>query len=185
MNFVHLHLHTQYSLLDGLIKIGDLVSRVKELGMPGVAVTDHGSMMGVVKFYDQAIREGIKPIIGCEMYVTPGSRFDKESGARGNNLYHLILLAENNEGYKNLLQLVSKAHMEGFYYKPRADKELLREHADGIIALSSCLQGEIPTVLNSEGEKKPPRYSKSMLTFMERIHFSSRSRQTAFPNKTG
>ncbi len=160
MNFVHLHLHTQYSLLDGLIKIGDLVSRVKELGMPGVAVTDHGSMMGVVKFYDQAIREGIKPIIGCEMYVTPGSRFDKESGARGNNLYHLILLAENNEGYKNLLQLVSKAHMEGFYYKPRADKELLREHADGIIALSSCLQGEIPTVLNSEGEKRATQVLK-------------------------
>nr|NIO04288.1 PHP domain-containing protein [Pseudomonadota bacterium]NIS74481.1 PHP domain-containing protein [Deltaproteobacteria bacterium] len=154
MNFVHLHLHTQYSLLDGLIKISDLVKRVKELGMPGVAVTDHGSMMGVVKFYDQAIREGIKPIIGCELYLSQGSRFEKNSFEKGSNLYHLILLAENNEGYRNLLKLVSRAHVEGFYYKPRVDKELLREHSAGIIALSSCLQGEIPSVLQAAGQKK-------------------------------
>jgi DNA polymerase-3 subunit alpha len=154
MSFVHLHLHTQYSLLDGLIKISDLVKRVRELGMPGVAVTDHGSMMGVIKFYEQAVKEGIKPIIGCELYLCKGSRFERNSFEKGSNLYHLILLAENNEGYRNLLKLVSRAHVEGFYYKPRVDKELLREHSAGIIALSSCLQGEIPSVLQAEGQKK-------------------------------
>ncbi|RMG60830.1 MAG: DNA polymerase III subunit alpha [Deltaproteobacteria bacterium] len=154
MSFVHLHLHTQYSLLDGLIKMEDLVTRVKELGMPGVAVTDHGSMMGVIQFYEKALREGIKPILGCEIYVTPGSRFEKNTGAREEGLFHLILLAENNEGYRNLLKLVSRSHVEGYYYKPRVDRELLREHSKGLIALSSCLQGEVPVTISRSGMKK-------------------------------
>ncbi len=154
MSFAHLHLHTQFSLLDGLIKVEELVNRVKELGMPGVAITDHGSMMGAVQFYEKAIRAGVKPVIGCEVYVTPGSRFEKNSGVREEGLYHLVLLAENDEGYRNLIKLVSRAHVEGFYYKPRADKELLKEHSGGLIALSSCLQGEVPMTLSRGGKKK-------------------------------
>ncbi len=154
MSFVHLHLHTQYSLLDGLIRIRDLVKRIKELGMPAVAITDHGSMMGVVKFYEQCMKEGIKPIIGCEVYITPGSMKERGGEGRGKELYHLILLAENNEGYTNLLKIVSAAHVEGFYYKPRVDKNLLRKHSKGLIALSSCLQGEVSAILQREGRDR-------------------------------
>jgi DNA polymerase-3 subunit alpha len=152
--FVHLHLHSQYSLLDGTIKIRDLVRKAAELRMPAIAVTDHGGMMGTVDFYEKATQAGIRPIIGCEIYVAPGSRHERKAAQGDEKSYHLILLAESDEGYQNLIQLVSRAHVEGFYYKPRVDKEILREHAKGLIASSACLQGEIPRVLMQEGEEK-------------------------------
>ena len=145
--FVHLHLHSQYSLLDGAIKIEDLVRKVAGMGMSAVALTDHGGMIGTVDFYEKANQEGIKPIIGAEVYVTPGSRHDRKSTPGEERPHHLILLAESDEGYHNLIRLVSRGHVEGFYYKPRVDKEILREHAKGIIATSACLQGEIPVLL--------------------------------------
>ncbi|HEX7193016.1 MAG TPA: DNA polymerase III subunit alpha [Thermoanaerobaculia bacterium] len=147
MSFVHLHLHTEYSLLDGASRPEALAKRVAQLGMPACAITDHGNMFGAVEFYNAMKGEGVKPIIGCEMYVAYGSRFDKSSvedqqaDAGANN--HLIVLAANDTGYKNLVKLVSKGFVEGFYYKPRIDKELLREHREGLIVLSSCLKGEV------------------------------------------
>jgi DNA polymerase-3 subunit alpha len=152
--FVHLHLHSQYSLLDGTIKIEDLVRKVAEMGMPAVALTDHGGMIGTVDFYEKANRAGIKPIIGAEVYVTPGSRHDRKATPGEERPHHLILLAESDEGYRNLICLVSRAHVEGFYYKPRVDKEILREHAKGIIATSACLQGEIPVLLAQEEKER-------------------------------
>ena len=144
--FVHLHTHTEFSLLDGAARLRDLVKRAKELDMPALAITDHGTMFGVVDFYRMAKAEGIKPILGCEVYVAPRSRFQKE-GKRDDNQYHLVLLAENNKGYQNLMRLVSSGFLEGFYYKPRVDRELLEECREGIIALSACLAGEIPTLI--------------------------------------
>ena len=144
MDFVHLHVHTEYSLLDGSNKIKEYVSRVKELGMSSAAITDHGAMYGVIDFYEEAKAHGVKPILGCEVYVAPGSRFDKETTGGDDRYYHLVLLAENNEGYQNLMKIVSAGFTEGFYYRPRVDKEILKEHHEGIIALSACLAGEIP-----------------------------------------
>lgn len=142
-NFVHLHLHTEYSLLDGSIRLKDLFPLAREYGYDAVAITDHGTMHGVLHFYETALQQGIKPILGCELYVAPGSRFDKTAKGPKEAGYHLVLLAENNEGYKNLLKLVSLAQFEGFYYKPRVDKELLRRYNAGLIALSACLHGEV------------------------------------------
>lgn len=142
MNFTHLHVHTEYSLLDGSNKITELIARVKELGMDSVAITDHGVMYGVIDFYREAQKNGIRPIIGCEVYVAPGSRWDKE-GRENNRYNHLVLLAENNTGYHNLMKIVSRGFTEGFYYKPRVDKALLRQYSEGIIALSACLAGEV------------------------------------------
>lgn len=142
MNFTHLHVHTEYSLLDGSNKITELIARVKELGMDSVAITDHGVMYGVIDFYREAQENGIRPIIGCEVYVAPGSRWDKE-GREDNRYNHLVLLAENNTGYHNLMKIVSRGFTEGFYYKPRVDKALLRQYSEGIIALSACLAGEV------------------------------------------
>ncbi len=148
-NFVHLHLHSQYSLLDGAIKLDELVARAKEFKMPAIAVTDHGNMFGAIEFYTKAMAAGVKPIIGCEVYVAPGSRFTK-GNARGSSeaSYHLVLLCMNLTGYKNLCYLVSCAYREGFYYKPRIDWELLEHYNEGLIALSACLGGELPTLLN-------------------------------------
>ena len=143
MSFVHLHVHTEYSLLDGSNKIKEYVARVKELGMDSAAITDHGVMYGVIDFYKEARAQGIKPILGCEVYVAPGSRFDREISGGEDRYYHLVLLAENNEGYSNLMKIVSKGFVDGYYYRPRVDKELLREHHAGIIALSACLAGEV------------------------------------------
>ena len=144
MSFAHLHVHTEYSLLDGSNKIKECVARVKELGMNSVAITDHGCMFGVIEFYRAARAQGIKPILGCEVYVAPGSRFDKEAvGSGDDRYYHLVLLAENDEGYHNLMKIVSRGYTEGYYYKPRVDLELLREFHEGIIALSACLAGEV------------------------------------------
>ena len=147
MAFVHLHTHTEFSLLDGSNKITEYVKRVKELGMDSAAITDHGVMYGAIDFYKAAKAAGIKPVIGCEVYVAPGSRFDREPGVRDERYFHLILLAENNLGYQNLIKIVSKGFTEGFYYKPRVDVEILEKYHEGIIALSACLAGEIPRAL--------------------------------------
>ena len=143
MNFTHLHVHTEYSLLDGSNKINEYVARVKELGMNSAAITDHGVMFGCIDFYRAAKAAGIKPILGCEVYVAPGSRFDREIGQAEDRYYHLVLLAENNHGYENLMKIVSRAFVDGFYYKPRVDMDLLQEYHEGIIALSACLAGEV------------------------------------------
>ena len=147
MEFTHLHVHTEYSLLDGSNKIKEYVARVKELGMDSAAITDHGVMYGVIDFYRAAREVGINPILGCEVYVAPGSRFDREVGSGDDRYYHLVLLAENNQGYSNLMKIVSKAFVEGFYYKPRVDLELLEKYHEGIIALSACLAGEVARYL--------------------------------------
>ncbi|MEG1505371.1 MAG: DNA polymerase III subunit alpha, partial [Lachnospiraceae bacterium] len=143
MSFAHLHVHTEYSLLDGSNKIKEYVAQVKKLGMNSAAITDHGVMYGVIDFYRAAKAAGINPILGCEVYVAPGSRLDKEIGANEDRYYHLVLLAENNTGYQNLIKIVSKGFVEGYYYKPRVDLALLREYQEGIIALSACLAGEV------------------------------------------
>lgn len=148
MGFVHLHVHTEYSLLDGSNKITEYVARVKELGMDSAAITDHGVMYGVIDFYREAKKAGINPILGCEVYVAPNSRFDRELIGGDDRYYHLVLLAENNEGYANLMKIVSKGFVDGYYYKPRVDKELLREYHEGIIALSACLAGEVQRYLS-------------------------------------
>src|SRR5688572_28420023 len=147
MSFVHLHLHTEYSLLDGASRPDQLAKRVAQLGMPACAITDHGNMFGAVEFSDAMKKAGVKPIIGCEMYVAYGSRFGKagvedQAAAAGSN-NHLIVLAATDTGYKNLVKLVSAGYTEGFYYKPRIDKVLLRAHREGLIVLSSCLKGEV------------------------------------------
>ena len=147
MEFTHLHVHTEYSLLDGSNKIKEYVARVKELGMDSAAITDHGVMYGVIDFYRAARAEGINPILGCEVYVAPGSRFDREAGSGEDRYYHLVLLAENNQGYANLMKIVSKGFTEGFYYKPRVDLAVLKEYHEGIIALSACLAGEVARYL--------------------------------------
>ena len=144
--FVHLHVHTQHSLLDGAIRVSDLLKKCKEYNMDAVAVTDHGAMYGALEFYVKAKKNGIKPIVGCEFYIAPGSRTEKKSGDAG-PAFHLILLAMNYQGYKNLMKLSSIAQFEGFYYKPRIDKSVLEEHSEGLLALSACLHGEVPWYL--------------------------------------
>ncbi|MEK7679051.1 MAG: PHP domain-containing protein, partial [Deltaproteobacteria bacterium] len=142
-NFVHLHLHTQYSLLDGAIRPEALIALALEYRMPAVAMTDHGNIFGAVDFYQKAMARGIKPIIGCEVYVAPGSRSDRNTPSRGEAAFHLVLLVKNQKGYQNLCKLLTKAYLEGFYYRPRVDKELLKEMNEGLIALSACLHGEV------------------------------------------
>lgn len=164
MNFVHLHVHTEFSLLDGSSKIKEITKRAAELGMNSLAITDHGVMYGVIDFYRAAKANGIKPIIGCEVYVAPGSRFDKEQGAGEDRYHHLVLLAENQKGYENLVKIVSKGFVEGFYYKPRVDYEVLKEYHEGIIALSACLAGEVQRYLArglyEDGKKAALRYEE-------------------------
>jgi DNA polymerase-3 subunit alpha len=152
-DFIHLHVHSQYSLLDGAIRFEDLFDLAKKYRMDAVALTDHGNMFGAIEFYQKAIRHGIKPIVGCEVYVSPGSRFEKKAGERAEGTYHLTLLVKNRTGYFNLIKLVSLAYLEGFYYKPKVDKELLSQYNEGLIALSGCLKGEI-AVHAGRGEMK-------------------------------
>ncbi|MBR5738864.1 MAG: DNA polymerase III subunit alpha, partial [Lachnospiraceae bacterium] len=147
MSFTHLHVHTEYSLLDGSCKIKELVSRAKELGFTSLAITDHGVMYGVIDFYKACRAAGIRPILGSEVYVAPGSRLDREAGAGDERYHHLILLAENNQGYQNLIKIVSQGFKDGFYYRPRVDKETLRKYHEGLICSSACLAGEVQRFL--------------------------------------
>ena len=164
MDFAHLHVHTEYSLLDGAARIPELVARAKELGMTHLAITDHGNMYGVINFYRECKKQGVHPIIGCEVYVAPGSRFEKEVNQDEKRYNHLILLAENNTGYQNLMKLVSKGFTEGFYYKPRIDYELMEKYHEGIICCSACIAGIIPMYLNKglyeEAKKEAQRFEK-------------------------
>ncbi|UMZ74494.1 DNA polymerase III subunit alpha [Natranaerofaba carboxydovora] len=170
-DFVHLHVHTQYSLLDGASRVKELIEMVKEKNMNAVAITDHGVMYGVVDFYKEARAKGIKPILGSEVYVSPRTRFDKDPKIDSNQ-YHLVLLAENETGYKNLMKLVTKSYLEGFYYKPRVDTELLERHSEGLIALSACLGGEIPTsILKSDYEKAKEKAMQYKSIFGENNFF--------------
>src|SRR6185503_9301650 len=151
-DFVHLHLHTEYSLLDGACRLDRLVDKAHELKFSALAITDHGAMHGVVDFYKEAREKGVKPIIGCEVYVAPGSRLEKKAGnSGGRDVYnHLVLLAKDETGYKNLVKLTTAAHLEGYYYKPRIDKEILTAHKEGLIALSGCLASEIPESISKD-----------------------------------
>ena len=169
--FTHLHVHTEYSLLDGSSKIKELVHRAKELQMDSIAITDHGVMYGAIDFYKAAKAEGIKPILGCEVYVAPNSRFDREVVKGEDRYYHLVLLAENNQGYQNLMKIVSKGFTEGFYYKPRVDKEVLREYHEGVIALSACLAGEVASYLRKGFFEEAQKAALEMADIFGKDHF--------------
>src|SRR3954463_13939712 len=153
IEFAHLHLHAEFSLLDGACRIEELLDRAVELRMPAMAITEHGNMFSSIVFHDQARKRGINPILGCEVYVAPGDRRTK-SGTPGETANHLVLLAETDEGYHNLIKLVSSGYTEGFYYKPRIDKDLLAQHAKGLIGLSSCLKGEVATEIRSGRDRR-------------------------------
>ncbi len=169
-NFVHLHTHTEYSLLDGACRIDKLIERVKELGMNSIAITDHGNMYGTVKFYKEAIKQGIKPILGCEVYTAPRSRFDME-GRQDKDPGHLVLLAENNTGWHNLIKIVSAGFTEGFYYKPRVDAEILKKYSEGIIALSACLGGDIPSAILEGDNDKLKKYTETYIDIFGKDNF--------------
>lgn len=171
MSFTHLHVHTEYSLLDGSSKIKELIHQTKELGMDSIAITDHGAMYGVIDFYKAARTEGIKPIIGCEIYVTTGSRFDKDSRKGEHRYYHLVLLAENNTGYHNLMKIVSRGFTEGFYYKPRVDYEVLERYSEGLIALSACLAGEVATYIREDHYEKAKETALRLQDIFGKEHF--------------
>ena len=171
-SFVHLHLHTEYSLLDGSIRMKELMKKAAEFKMPAVAITDHGNLFGAIEFYQEAVRAGVKPIIGCEAYVAPGSHKDRP-GSRRDAAYHFTLLAENETGYRNLVKLVTTAHLDGFHYAPRIDKELLAERAAGLIGLSGCLAAEINSAIQANNIKKQNRAPQNIETFSGRKTFSS------------
>ena len=161
--FTHLHVHTEYSLLDGMSRIPLLVQRARELGMDSLAITDHGVMYGAIQFYLAAREAGIKPIIGCEIYIAPGSRFSRDASNKSH--YHLVLLAKDETGYRNLIQLTTKAHLEGFYYRPKVDRELLEQHSKGLIALSACPSGEVPGLVRdgrTEEAKQAARWYRQV-----------------------
>ena len=170
MPFTHLHVHTEFSLLDGASRIKDLIAATKELGMDSIAITDHGAMYGVIDFYKEAKKQGVKPIIGCEVYVAPGDRRDRQETG-GVRYYHLILLAENQTGYRNLVQLVSLANIEGMYYKPRVDKELLQKYHEGIICLSACIAGEIPRAILQDNREHAEALVQEYLGIFGRDNF--------------
>ena len=154
-DFVHLHLHTEYSLLDGACRLDRLMERARDLKFSSLAITDHGAMYGAIDFYKTARDHGIKPIIGCEVYVAPGSRLEKKQGSGTRDIYHhLGLLAKDETGYKNLIQLTTAAHLDGYYYKPRIDKEILAKHSQGLIAMSGCLASEIPDLIAKDQLQK-------------------------------
>src|SRR5437870_3648572 len=152
-SFVHLHLHTEYSLLDGAIRMKELMKKAAEFKMPAVAMTDHGNLFGAIEFYQEAHRAGIKPIIGCEAYIAPGSHKDRPASRR-DAAYHFTLLAQNETGYRNLVKLITTAHLDGFHYAPRVDKELLAQHSAGLIGLSGCLAGEINSAIQANNIEK-------------------------------
>src|SRR5690349_14676305 len=152
-SFVHLHLHTEYSLLDGAVRMRELMKKAKEYKMPAVAMTDHGNLFGAIEFYQEAKRAGIKPIIGCEAYIAPKSHKDRP-GTMRESAYHFTLLARDETGYHNLVKLISTAHLDGFHYRPRIDKELLTQHAAGLIGLSGCLAGEVNSAIQANNVQK-------------------------------
>src|SRR5574338_909537 len=168
--FVHLHLHSEFSLLDGACRIEELLDKAVELKMPALAVTEHGNMFSAVVFHDAARKRGVKPILGCEVYVAPDSRLVK-SGTPGETANHLVLLAESLEGYHNLIKLVSSGYTEGFYYKPRIDKDLLAQHAKGLIGLSSCLKGEVATGIRTEQQQKAVQAAATYRDILGRDNF--------------
>src|SRR5574342_1266802 len=171
-DFVHLHLHTQYSLLDGACQLDKLVAKAKEYRMPALAITDHGNLFGAVDFYALASKEGIKPIVGCEVYVAPSSRFERtpqDGQYEGAN--HLTLLARDLTGYKNLIKLVTAGYIEGFYYKPRIDRELFAQHAKGLLALSGCLNSEFCQALLAQDEAKAAQIAEWFMQVLGREHF--------------
>lgn len=180
MAFAHLHVHTEYSLLDGSNKIKEYVKRVKELGMTAAAITDHGAMYGVIDFYRAARAEGINPILGCEVYVAPNSRFDREITGGDDRYYHLVLLAENNTGYANLSKIVSRGFTEGYYYKPRVDMEVLEEFHEGIIALSACLAGEVPRYIQKGLPEEAKKCALKYQSILGRIIISWNCRIMGF-----
>src|SRR3954451_4143451 len=171
--FVHLHVHTHYSLLDGACKVPDLVKRCKELGMDSLAITDHGCMFGVIEFFNECKKEGIKPVLGMEAYMAPGDRRERSTpgGNAGEAAYHLLLLAKDVEGYRNLIKLSSIAYREGFYYKPRIDKEVLRQHSKGLIATSACLGGEVASCLLKRDAKNARQIAETYAGIFEPDHF--------------
>ena len=181
--FVHLHVHTQYSLLDGANQIDALVQEAKGFGMPALAITDHGNLFGAIEFYQKATAAGIKPIIGCEAYLATKSRFDREGQLAHNDYYHLILLAANRTGYQNLLKLASKAYLEGFYYKPRVDKELLVEHHEGLIALSGCLSGEVPYLIGQGQLEKALRVAAEYRDIFGPDHYFLEVQENGVPEQ--
>ena len=162
-SFVHLHVHSQYSLLDGACKTADLVKRAKELDQSSIAITDHGCLFGVVDFYSKAVSAGVKPIIGIEAYMAAGARTNRTATGVKDGGYHLLLLAQNHVGYQNLLKLGSIAYTEGFYYKPRIDKEVLAQYSDGLICTSACLGGEIPNALMKDDRKRAKQIAETYL----------------------
>lgn len=183
-DFVHLHLHSQYSLLDGAIKLDELITRVKEFKMPAVAVTDHGNMFGAAEFYTKAMKAGVKPVVGCEVYVAPGSRFTK-GNARGSSeaSYHLVLLCMNHTGYQNLCRMVSLGYREGFYYKPRIDWDLLAQHNEGLIALSACLGGELPTLFNLNQPEEALNRATQMMNIFDDNRFYLELQENYLPEQ--
>lgn len=181
-NFVHLHTHTEYSLLDGACRITELVAQAKKHKMPALAITDHGVMYGAIQFYKEAVRQGVKPIIGCEMYVAHQSRLDRSS-QRKETPHHLILLVKNNGGYKNLIKLVTLSYLEGFYYKPRIDKEILREHSNGLIALSACLKGEISQCILQKDIKKAKEVALDFLDIFGEGNFYLELQKNGIPEQ--
>lgn len=182
-DFAHLHVHSEFSLLDGAGRVGDLVRRAAEAGMSAIALTDHGNMYGAIEFYKQAKKYGVKPIIGCEVYMAPRSRFDK-AVVEGEAYYHLVLLAENQTGYSHLVELVSRAYTEGFYYKPRIDRELLSEHHEGLIALSACIAGEIPTLLLKGELEKAETAAQNYIDIFGKDHFFIELQDHGIPEQT-
>jgi DNA polymerase-3 subunit alpha len=169
--FVHLHLHTEYSLLDGAIRIPDLMKKAADYGMPAVAMTDHGSMYGAIEFYQAAHKAGVKPIIGCEVYMAPGSMIDKTATSARDAAFHFTLLAKDLRGYSNLVKLVSAAHLEGFHYKPRIDKELLAKHSAGLIGMSACLKGEINVAIQAGDLLKAQKSAGEFVEIFGRENF--------------
>ncbi|MBP7088745.1 MAG: PHP domain-containing protein, partial [Candidatus Omnitrophica bacterium] len=182
-DFVHLHVHTQYSLLDGACLLERLIKKALDYKMPALAITDHGNIFGAIKFYDLCVKEGIKPIIGCEVYVTAGSRFNREYKTAEDSNYHLILLAKDEEGYSNLIKLVSLANLEGFYYKPRVDSELLSLYHKGLIAQSACLKGEIPSAILSGDLKKAYKIADNYLNIFGKDNFYLEIMENGLPEQ--
>ena len=184
-DFVHLHLHTEYSLLDGANHLDDLIKKAMELRMPAMAITDHGNLFGALDFYQKAMKAGIKPIIGCEMYVAPGSRFDKtqSAGRHEEASYHLVLLARNRAGYKNLVKLVTAGYLEGFYYRPRIDKELLATHSEGLIGLTACLSGEIPALLLQDRYDAAKKTAEEYLSVFGKDNFYLEIQDNGIPEQ--